>query len=272
MTLTELSNLSHFLKPPEAKDKENISLFFRFFRNMLRGKTAEEGEERGKVTEKERQSGDIGDLEMTEDGRKVITKEGNSEVTNNKEIPLVNRVLLPEMLEKIFGYLAAKDLNNVMLVCKIWNNIGESPGLWSMFKITKNSQLSSKRLQVCQEFFVGHSWNGARTRGGDFNLGEISQNILWRPAVKKITLSFSSAWEHMRLTDDWFRIKGDLLIEAVAKVEELVILGTISGNRDNKAEANQGAIAKCVVDAILDRPNNLKRLMLNKMSYKMGVD
>ena len=141
MTLTELSNLSHFLKPPEAKDKENISLFFRFFRNMLRGKTAEEGEERGKVTEKERQSGDIGDLEMTEDGRKVTTKEGVNEATNNKEIPLVNRVLLPEMLEKIFGYLAAKDLNNVMLVCKIWNNIGESPGLWSMFnRVSQKNQ------------------------------------------------------------------------------------------------------------------------------------
>ena len=39
-----------------------------------------------------------------------------------------------------------------------------------------------------------------------------------------------------------------------------------------KAEVNQGAITKCVVDAILDRPNNLKRLMLNKISYKMGVD
>ena len=142
----------------------------------------------------------------------MITKEGVSEATNNKKIPLVNRVLLPEMLEKIFGYLAPKDLNNVMLVCKTWNNVGESPGLWSTFKISKSSQLSSKRLLVCQEFFVGYSWNGAQSRGGDFNLGEISQNILQRPAVKKICFSFWSAWEHMRLDDDWFRIEGDLLI------------------------------------------------------------
>ena len=233
-TLTELSNLSLFLKPPEEKAKKNIP-FFRFFRNKLRGKMAEEGEEKGKMAENESQSGGIDNLEMTEEGRDVITRDGNSEATNNKEIPLVNRVLLPEILEKIFGYLATKDLNNVMLVCKTWSNIGESPGLWSKFKITKNSQLSSKRLQVCQEIIVGHSWNGARNRGGDFNLGEISRNILQRPAVKKICLSFWSAWEHMRrLDDDWFRNEGDLLIEAIAKVEELVIKGTISGNRDNK--------------------------------------
>ena len=77
---------------------------------------AEEGEEKGKMAENESQSGGIDDLEMTEEGRDVITREGNSEATNNKEIPLVNRVLLPEILEKIFGFLATKDLNNVMLV------------------------------------------------------------------------------------------------------------------------------------------------------------
>ena len=63
------------------------------------------------------------------------------------ELSLINRVLPPELLEKIFGYIAPKDLSNVKLVCKTWNNIGEAPALWSWFKIRKSSQLELKRLQ-----------------------------------------------------------------------------------------------------------------------------
>ena len=211
--VTFLSLSTAFIQLYEGLKMGMISALTRFFRKVPKGKMAKEGRKRGGKAEKEKDAEGIG----------------------MSELSLINRALPPELLEKIFGYLAPKDLNNVMLVCKTWNTIGESPGLWSKFKITKNSQLSSKRLQVCQEIIVGHSWNGARNRGGDFNLGEISRNILQRPAVKKICLSFWSAWEHMRrLDDDWFRNEGHLLIEAIAKVEELVIKGTISGNRDNK--------------------------------------
>ena len=42
--------MSLFLKPPEKKAKKNIP-FFRFFRNKLRGKMAEEGEKKGDIEE-----------------------------------------------------------------------------------------------------------------------------------------------------------------------------------------------------------------------------
>ena len=104
-------------------------------------KTAEkmrDGE--GKMVEKERHGEGNGNLEMIEEEGNVLKKERDNKAINEKEIPLINRVLPPEILEKVFSHLRApKDLNNVMLVCKTWKNIGEAPALWSWFTITKNS-------------------------------------------------------------------------------------------------------------------------------------
>merc|ERR1712212_735002 len=55
--------------------------------------------------------------------------------------PLINSVLPPEMLAKVFSYLAPKDLNTVMLVCKTWKKAAETrPTLWSWAKLRHLSQ------------------------------------------------------------------------------------------------------------------------------------
>merc|ERR1719270_1372320 len=101
----------------------------------------------GKMVEKERHDEGCDNLEMTEEGGNVVKKEKNSNAINEKEIPLINRILPPEILEKVFSHLRAiNDLNNVMLVCKTWKNVGEAPALWSGFTITKDFQLPLKRL------------------------------------------------------------------------------------------------------------------------------
>ena len=88
-----------------------MSALSRFFRKLLKGK-------------------------MTKDSGK------EKESARISEIPLINRVLPPEMLQKIFSQLSdPKDLNTVMLVCKTWNKVGEAPSLWSQVKIRKQRQL-----------------------------------------------------------------------------------------------------------------------------------
>ena len=219
-----------------------------------------------------------GNLEMAEEGGNVENKEKNSKAIDEKEIPLINRVLPPEILEKVFSHLRAlKDLNNVMLVCKTWKNVGEAPALWSWFTITKDSQMPLKRLQGCQEIFVGFDWKPRM-----FTFGVVCQNVLERPAVKKITLANQEIWEHSHTLygsrEDWINIEGDIITEAFAKVEELVIYGLfpqgsgLSIRARQEAEANEGVVAKWVVDAILDRPNHLKRLFLVNLSHRKGVD
>lgn len=201
-------------------------------------------------------------FKMTKEGGKMAEKGGN----DNSEIILINRVLPPEMLEKIFGFLAPKDLNNVMLVCKTWNNVGEAPVLWSCFKITKRSQLTLRRLQGCQEIVIGHAWSEI---GNMFSWGWLCQTILQYPGLKKITLRNSEVWERMRLSDDWFIFDVDYLTQTFAKMEEIEIHKL--GSRRFQVQANEGVVTKCVVEAILDRPNNLKRLVLNNVSYNLGV-
>ena len=79
-------------------------------------------------------------------------------MASNSAPPLINRVLPPEMLEKIFSHLSHEDLNTVMLVCKTWNKVGEAPSLWSWIIIENLAQLPLKRLQACQEVAVGDPW------------------------------------------------------------------------------------------------------------------
>ena len=136
-----------------------MTAILRFFRNKFKSKTTKN---EGKVEK--------------------MTKEENN---SNSETALINRVLPPELLEKIFGYLAPKDLNNVMLVCKTWNDIGEAPALWSWFKIRKSSQLELKRLQGCQEIVIQNDWNGI---GKLFSWTGLCRKILQHPGQKKIIL------------------------------------------------------------------------------------
>ena len=80
-------------------------------------------------------------------------------MASNSAPPLINRVLPPEMLEKIFSHLSHEDLNTAMLVCKTWNRAGEAPSLWSWITIKNVAQLPLKRLQACQEVAVGDPWH-----------------------------------------------------------------------------------------------------------------
>ena len=181
-----------------------ISALTRFFRKVPKGKMAKEGRKRGGKAEKEE----------------------DAEGSGMSELSLI-MVLPPELLEKIFCYLALKDLNNVMLVCKTWNDIGEAPALWSWFKIRKSSQLELKRLQGCQEIVIQNDWNGI---GKLFSWTGLCRKILQHPGLKKIVLYNSDTWERMSLGWSDRSLTFDLLTEVFANMEEIEIhkLGTCS--------------------------------------------
>ena len=214
-----------------------ISALTRIFRKVPKGKMAKEGRKRGGKAEKEKDAEGIG----------------------MSELSLINRALPPELLEKIFSYLPHKDLNNVMLVCKTWNDIGEAPALWSWFKIRKSSQLELKRLQGCQEIVIQNDWNGI---GKLFSWTELCRKILQHPGLKKIILYNSVTWERMSLSgSDRSEIDADLLTEVFANMEEIEIHKLGIGS-STLIQANGAAVINCVLDAILDRPSHVKRLLL----------
>ena len=68
----------------------------------------------------------------------------------NIAIGLINRMLPPEMFEKIFSHLKPTDLMTAMLVCKTWNEAGGRPALWSWVKI----KLSDLRGEESEDKFL----------------------------------------------------------------------------------------------------------------------
>ena len=140
-----------------------------------------------------------------------------------------NSYLPTEMLEKVFRHLAPKDLNTVMLVCKTWNNAGGRPSLWSWVKITSWPQLRLKRLQGARELTI--KWNPK------LSWHKLLRAIHQHPSIKKI--NFGSCWLFTETE----------LLTKVAKIEEI--------------EVNSNGGTKYVLDTILQRPNNLKKLVLS---------
>ena len=69
-----------------------MAAILRFFRNKFKSKTTKNEGKVGKMTKEENNS--------------------------NSETALINRVLPPEVLEKIFSHLSPRDLIKVMFVCK----------------------------------------------------------------------------------------------------------------------------------------------------------
>ena len=43
----------------------------------------------------------------------------------------INSLLPPEILEMILGLLSPADLRSAVLVCQLWREVGEAPGLWT---------------------------------------------------------------------------------------------------------------------------------------------
>ena len=157
--------------------------------------------------------------------------------------------LPPEMLERVFSHLDPDDLLTVMLVCKGWNKVAEAcPALWSWVEITPQPRLNLinlKRLQGAREidisndyFFPKGSWR------------KLLRAILKHPGLKKINLWIE--FENLEAAES------ELLTQVFAKMEEI--------------EIYNGELAKYVAEAVLQRPNNLKRLLLENTCPDGSLD
>ena len=66
----------------------------------------------------------------------------------------INSVLPLELLHQILGLLAPQDLKAAVLVCRLWREVGEAPGLWTwaFLRVTRENlatmpdRLATRRL------------------------------------------------------------------------------------------------------------------------------
>ena len=74
----------------------------------------------------------------------------------------INTLLPPELLDHVFHLLAPQDLKAAVLVCRLWREVGEAPGLWSWvgLRVTRENQstileaLDSRRLKSARMLSV----------------------------------------------------------------------------------------------------------------------
>ena len=91
-----------------------------------------------------------------------------------------------EMLLEIYELLPYKDLKNVVLVCRRWREIGETPRLWSSFPVivkTRNMSvmseiLSSRRMKQLKKLRIESSLSE-----------EVLQIIINHPVLREFKLS-----------------------------------------------------------------------------------
>ena len=111
-----------------------------------------------------------------------------------------------------------------------------------------------RRFQGCQEI-----------TGDEICWSLLCQDILTHPGLRKITLHEAATYDDRGLSG----FNGDLLTQVFAKMDEIEIHRlSCLWPQGPKVGPVEVAVTRCVVDSILSRPDNLKKLVLKNVVYK----
>ena len=70
------------------------------------------------------------------------------------EVSTINTVLGQRagVLRLVFGFLPPRDLKNVVLVCRLWREVGEEPGLgaWGVIRMTRENMSNMAERLDCR--------------------------------------------------------------------------------------------------------------------------
>ena len=99
-------------------------------------------------------------------------------------------VKLPvEMLLETFELLSYEDLKNVVLVCRRWREIGETPRLWSSLPVIVNT----RNMSVMPEILRSGRRQGLKKLWIEATLSDkVSYTIVKHPGLKEFELSLAS--------------------------------------------------------------------------------
>ena len=81
----------------------------------------------------------------------------------SREMTDLTKQLPVEILSKIFQSLSLQDLSTVVLVCRRWREVGETPKLWSELTVTVDERnqaivsqiLSCRRMEAVRKIVIG---------------------------------------------------------------------------------------------------------------------
>ena len=71
------------------------------------------------------------------------------------EVAVINRLLGQRagVLELVFGLLPPRDMKNVVLVCRLWREVGEAPGFWAwvILEVTRETRKTRDNMSTMPE-------------------------------------------------------------------------------------------------------------------------
>ena len=147
---------------------------------------------------------------------------------------LINTVLPAEMLVHIFGLLPPADLRTVLLVCRLWREVGEAPGLWAwaVLRATRQNMANMpERLASRKLLRVFGLALDTGVKISEELLGAVERHPgLSRMVMKKVDLALV---EPARLTGLLDRLTGITFRETQLTSEQLIAIFT---NRDRTSE------------------------------------
>ena len=162
---------------------------------------------------------------------------------------LINTLLPPEMLRQIFSQLAPADLKTVVLVCQLWREVGEAPGLWTWAVMTatgKNKSSMPERLVMRRLLRVRILVMESEVELSEELLGVVEGHLgLSCLIVRKVDLTWLRPARLASLLD---RLTGISLIGTQLTAEQLLAIFT---NSQNTAEPwrrkNQGPVKTLIL-------------------------
>ena len=103
---------------------------------------------------------EVEEVNSTRERERVM--ENQKQLRRSRRLNIKVNVLPEEILLRIFEYMSYKQLMAVVLVCKRWRLIGETPTLWSQFPISVTNWnqaampmiLKYRRLELLKEISI----------------------------------------------------------------------------------------------------------------------
>ena len=172
------------------------------------------------------------------------------------EMSTINRVLGQRagVLRLVFRLLPPRDLKNVVLVCRLWREVGEEPGLWAwgvtrlLYRGNMSNlveRLDCKRLRAVRELFV-HSWGLEVTE-------EVVEAVTRHPGLRVVRMRNNSLYS----------VDPGLLGKMVKKLERVDMRTFLTGLTGQQLEA--------VMTALCESDSRLKKLAIGKLKFNKIV-
>ena len=156
-------------------------------------------------------------------------------------------MLPPDLLYMIFGLLHPRDLRAVVLVCRLWREVGEAPSLWAGLRLLVTMENRSRMQEV---LVMRRLWGVRRlcARGGKVE-EELLEAVVGHQGLRHLDLS------HQEVCLD----KPGLLVSVVGRMKVLDLSHTsLSSGHARAVLAALGKVSK--LETLDLRGNNLSSL------------